>query len=79
MSSTQIDREKFRRAFILILLVLISVIFLRMIRGFILTGLMAAIFAGLTYPYIQEFPQTSLGPSVSSGRPDHIEKHGLWA
>ena len=44
------DREKFHRVFILILLVVISAAFLQMIRGFIVTVLMAAIFSGLAHP-----------------------------
>jgi len=44
------DREKFHRIFILILVAVISVVFLQMIRGFIVTVLMAAIFSGLAHP-----------------------------
>ena len=44
------DREKFHRVFILILVAVISVVFLQMIRGFIVTVLMAAIFSGLAHP-----------------------------
>jgi predicted PurR-regulated permease PerM len=44
------DREKFYRVFILILVAVISAVFLQMIRGFIVTVLMAAIFSGLAHP-----------------------------
>ena len=44
------DREKFHRVFILILVAVISAVFLQMIRGFIVTVLMAAIFSGLAHP-----------------------------
>jgi predicted PurR-regulated permease PerM len=44
------DREKFHRVFILVLAVVVSAVFLYMIRGFIVTVLMAAIFAGLAHP-----------------------------
>lgn len=44
------DRQKFHRLFILLLLVVISAVFLQMIRGFIVTVLMAAIFSGLAHP-----------------------------
>jgi len=41
---------RFSRAFLLILLVLITVLFLAMVRGFLLTILLAAIIAGLAHP-----------------------------
>ena len=44
------DRERFHRLFILGLVVVISAVFLQMIRGFIVTVLMAAIFSGLAHP-----------------------------
>ena len=44
------DREKFHRVFILILAVVVSIVFFFMIRGFIVTVLMAAIVAGLAFP-----------------------------
>ncbi len=44
------DRDKFHRVFILILVAVISAVFLQMIRGFIVTVLMAAIFSGLAHP-----------------------------
>ena len=50
MISTLGDREKFHRVFILILVAVISAVFLQMIRGFIVTVLMAAIFSGLAHP-----------------------------
>ena len=44
------DREKFHRVFILILALVVSVVFFYMIRGFMVTILMAAIVSGLAYP-----------------------------
>ena len=44
------DREKFYRTFILILAIVVSVVFFYMIRGFIVTVLMAAIVSGLAFP-----------------------------
>jgi len=42
--------ERFRKGFLLLLLAVITVAFLAMIRGFLLTILVAAIFAGLAHP-----------------------------
>jgi len=44
------DRKKFSRTFLLLLLAFITIVFVRMIQPFILTLLLAAIAAGLTYP-----------------------------
>jgi predicted PurR-regulated permease PerM len=44
------DRFRFRRAFVLILVFVVSAMFFQMIRSFVLALLMAAIFTGLTYP-----------------------------
>ena len=44
------NREKFHRLFILILALVVSAVFLYMIRGFIVTVLMAAIVSGLAFP-----------------------------
>lgn len=44
------DENRFRRAFLLVLVLGISAIFLSMIRGFLLTILLAAIGAGLGHP-----------------------------
>src|SRR4029434_10794490 len=41
---------RFRQAFLLLLVTAISAAFVAMIRGFLLTILVAAIFAGLSYP-----------------------------
>ncbi len=49
------DREKFHRVFILILALVVSAVFLYMIRGFIVTVLMAAIVSGLAYPLYRGF------------------------
>ncbi len=44
------DRERLHRVFILILAVVVSLVFFFMIRGFIVTVLMAAILSGLAFP-----------------------------
>ena len=48
--SLEPGRDRFRKAFLLLLLAAISAAFVAMIRQFLLTILLAAIFAGLTYP-----------------------------
>jgi predicted PurR-regulated permease PerM len=50
MSLPTTDRTKFSRAFLLLLLAFISMVFVRMIQDFVLTLLLAAIAAGLTQP-----------------------------
>ena len=45
-----IEPEKFGKSFLLILALVISVVFLVMVRGFVSTILLAAIFSGLAYP-----------------------------
>jgi predicted PurR-regulated permease PerM len=64
MPSSPGDRERAYRAFVLFLVVVVSAVFLYMIRGFIVTVLMAAIFAGLTYPLFRR-----LLPLVRGSRP----------
>ena len=44
---------RFRQAFLLLLVTAISVAFVAMIRTFLLTILLAAIFSGLSYPVYQ--------------------------
>ncbi len=44
------DRDKFHRVFVLFLALVVSAVFLYMIRGFIVTVLMAAIVSGLAFP-----------------------------
>jgi predicted PurR-regulated permease PerM len=41
---------RFQRAFLLLLVVAISVLFVQMVRGFLLAVFLAAIFAGMSYP-----------------------------
>jgi predicted PurR-regulated permease PerM len=45
--------RRFQRAFLLLLVVGISVLFLQMVRGLLLAVFLAAIFAGLTYPFFE--------------------------
>jgi predicted PurR-regulated permease PerM len=44
------NRENFTRAYVILLVVLISVLFVEMIRGFLMTLLLAAIFSGVSQP-----------------------------
>ena len=44
---------RFRQAFLLLLVTAISAAFVAMIRSFLLTILLAAIFTGLSYPVYQ--------------------------
>ena len=50
---------RFRQTFLLLLLAAISIAFVAMIRAFLLTILLAAIFAGLSYPMYQWFLRRS--------------------
>ncbi len=50
MSALLQSEDRFRRAFLLLLVISISAAFLAMIRSFLLTILVAAIFTGLFYP-----------------------------
>ena len=42
--------ENFRKAFLILLLIVISATFVAMIRDFLMTILLAGIFSGLAYP-----------------------------
>lgn len=55
---------RFRQAFLLLLVAAISVAFVAMIRAFLLTILLAAIFAGLSYPIYQWFLRRFRGRAV---------------
>lgn len=44
------SRDSFRRAFLLVLLIIVSVLFWAMVQGFLLTLFLAAVFSGLAYP-----------------------------
>ncbi len=50
MTETDSDRVKFYRSFLLLMVVAISALFFTMIRDFLMTLLLAAIFSGLAYP-----------------------------
>lgn len=50
MSEADPFRERFRKSFLLLLTLGISVLFLAVIRGFLMSVLLAAIFAGMAYP-----------------------------
>jgi predicted PurR-regulated permease PerM len=48
-----VTETRFRQAFLLLLVTAISAAFVAMIRAFLLTILLATIFAGLSYPAYQ--------------------------
>jgi predicted PurR-regulated permease PerM len=50
MSEADPSRERFRKSFLLLLTLGISVLFLAVIRGFLMSVLLAAIFAGMAHP-----------------------------
>lgn len=50
MSEADASRERFRKSFLLLLTLGISVLFLAVIRGFLMSVLLAAIFAGMAHP-----------------------------
>ena len=50
-----LDRAHYRRLVVLVLAVLISVLFLYMVRSFLMPLLLAAIFAGLLHPIYRRF------------------------
>jgi predicted PurR-regulated permease PerM len=50
MAQTPVDPEKFRKGFLLLLVVGISLIFFAMVRGFLMAVLLAAIVSGLVHP-----------------------------
>ena len=50
-----IPDDRFRKSFLIVLVVAISAAFTAMIRGFLLTILLAAIFTGLLYPAYRWF------------------------
>ena len=50
MNANDRNRETYRRAFVLLLFIAVSAVFLGMIRGLILAVLIGAIFTALTYP-----------------------------
>lgn len=45
-----LDRERFRRSFLLLLVTFVSIVFLMMVRSMLIVLLFAAIFSGLAYP-----------------------------
>ena len=50
MTETDVDRVKFYRSFLVLMVIAISALFFAMIRDFLMTLLLAAIFSGLAYP-----------------------------
>jgi len=53
MNGLTVDRERFHHAFVLLLVLAISALFLQMIRPFLVTLLLAAIFSGLVHPFYE--------------------------
>jgi predicted PurR-regulated permease PerM len=67
MSRPATDHTTFSRAFLLLLLVFISVLFVQMIRGFLLSLLLAAIGAGLTQPLYRRLERAFRGRRTAAG------------
>ena len=59
MTETYSDRAKFYRSFLLLMVVAISALFFTMIRDFLMTLLLAAIFSGLAYPLYRRLNKKS--------------------
>jgi predicted PurR-regulated permease PerM len=57
---------RFRQAFLLLLVAAISIAFMAMVRAFLLTILLAAIFTGLSYPIYQWFLRRFRGGSAAA-------------
>jgi predicted PurR-regulated permease PerM len=53
-ATTIMTRDRVRKAFLLVLVVSVTTVFLLMLRSFLVTILMAAIFSGLLYPSYQD-------------------------
>ena len=51
MTAPSIDADKFRKTFLILLVIAISLIFFAMVRGFIMTVLLAAILSGMVQPF----------------------------
>jgi predicted PurR-regulated permease PerM len=60
------SRERFRRAFLLVLVVAVSAAFVAMLRSFLVTILMAAICAGLVYPLYARLARRLRRPLASA-------------
>jgi len=66
MSDADIDKLKFYRSFVLLMVVAISALFFTMIRQYVMTLLLAAIFSGLAYPLYLRLNQKFGGRRVLS-------------
>ncbi len=60
------DRERFSRTFFVLFLSVISLLFVLMIRGFLITILMAALFAGLSTPLYERLVRTFRGRKTAA-------------
>ncbi len=60
------DQDRFRRGFLLLLVVGISAIFFAMIRQFLMTLFMTAIFSGLAYPLYRQILKRTKRPTLAS-------------
>ncbi len=67
MTHASFDQDMFRKSFLLVLAIAISLLFFAMVRGFIVALLVAAIFSGLFYPLYGRFLRLARGyKSVAS-------------
>ncbi len=69
---------RFRQAFLLLLVTAISAAFVAMIRTFLLTILLAAIFTGLSYPVYQWLLGRLRGRRGTGGDRDARAVAGRW-
>ncbi len=51
MTETTIDADKFRKTFLILLVIAISLVFFAMVRGFLMAVLLAAILSGMVQPW----------------------------
>lgn len=61
--SASVPQERFKRSFLLLLVLLVSLLFLFMIRGFIVALLLAAIFSGMAMPLFRRMRDRFKGRS----------------
>ena len=64
MPKSRIDQEIFQKGFLLILVVAISIVFFEMVRQFVITILLAAIFSGLIHPIFRWLEERFNGRSA---------------
>ena len=61
MATADVNREKFANIFLVLLAVAISIVFMLMVRGFLMAVLLAGIFSGMAHPLYVRFLALSKG------------------